>query len=298
MVVPHPKRKKEKKKAPRWNQRNFITEVLIPSFFVRKSGVEHRPVFPALKGGQIALTWIGHASFLIQTPLHNILVDPNWANWLIVIKRLKRAGLSIEDLPNIDLVLITHAHFDHLNRRTLRAIAARQPIVVPSGVASLVHGLGFEHVHEMNWWDEWTYRDLKITFTPAKHWGARVLHDQHRGYGGFCIEFEGRQIYHCGDSAYFSGFSEIGRRLAPEIALLPIGAYEQPSGRDVHMGPEEAVKAVHELKSKTFVPMHFGTYRMSYEPMHEPAQRLMLAGSNAGVLQQIRFLIEGMPQVF
>jgi L-ascorbate metabolism protein UlaG (beta-lactamase superfamily) len=298
MVVPHPKRKKEKKTATRWNERNFITEVLIPSLFVRKTGMEHRPVFPALAPGQVALTWIGHASFLIQTPLHNILVDPNWANWLIVIKRLKRAGLSIDDLPNIDLVLITHAHFDHLNRRTLRAVAARQPIVVPSGVASLVHDLGFEKVQEMNWWDEWEYRDLKITFTPAKHWGARVLHDQHRGYGGYVIGFEGRRIYHCGDSAYFSGFREIGRRLAPEIALLPIGAYEPPSFRDVHMGPEEAVQAFHELKAKIFVPMHFGTYRMSYEPMHEPAQRLMLAGSNAGVLQNIRFLVEGMPQVF
>ena len=296
MVAPSPKRKRRAKKAGRWNE--FITEVLIPSFFVRKSGVEHRPVFPSLAPGQIGITWIGHASFLIQTPRHNILVDPNWANWLIVIKRLKRAGLSIDDLPNIDLVLITHAHFDHLNRRTLRAVASRQPIVVPSGVTSLVHDLGFEKVREMNWWDEWSYRDLKITFTPAKHWGARVLHDQHRGYGGFVIEFEGRQVYHCGDSAYFSGFSEIGRRLAPEIALLPIGAYEPPSGRDVHMGPEQAVQAFHELKSKIFVPMHFGTYRMSYEPMHEPAQRLMVAGNKAGILQNIRFLIEGMPQVF
>ena len=298
MVALNPKQKKEQKTATRWTQRNFITEVLIPSFFARKSGVENHPVFPKLRPGQVAITWIGHASFLVQTPRHNILIDPNWANWLIVIKRLKRAGLSIDDLPNIDLVLITHAHFDHLNRRTLRAVAARQPIVVPSGVASLVYDLGFEKVQEMNWWDEWEYRGLKITFTPAKHWGARVLHDRHRGYGGFVIGFEGRRIYHCGDSAYFSGFREIGRRLAPEIALLPIGAYEPPSFRDVHMGPEQAVQAFHELKAKTFVPMHFGTYRMSYEPMHEPAQRLMLAGSKAGVLQNIRFLIEGMPQVF
>ena len=296
MVVSSPKKKKNK--ATRWNQRNFITEVLIPSLFVRKSGVENRPVFPKLQPGQIGLTWIGHASFLIQTPKHNILVDPNWANWLVVIKRLKRAGLSIEDLPNIDLVLITHAHFDHLNRKTLRAIAARQPIVVPSGVTNLVYDLGFEKVQEMNWWDEWSYRDLKITFTPAKHWGARVLHDQHRGYGGYVIEFEGRRIYHCGDSAYFPGFKEIGKKLAPEIALLPIGAYEPPSFRDVHMGPEQAVQAFHELKSKTMVPMHFGTYRLSYEPMHEPAQRLMLAGNEAGCLQQIRFLVEGMPAVF
>jgi len=298
MVVPHAKRKKEKKKATRWNERNFITEVFIPSLFTRKTGVQHRPIFPTLQLGQLALTWIGHASFLIQTPKHNILIDPNWANWLVVIRRLKRAGLAIHDLPNIDLVLITHAHFDHLNRRTLRAVAELQPIVVPSGVDNLVHDLGFERVHEMNWWDEWNYEGLKITFTPAKHWGARVLHDSHRGYGGYVMEYEGRTIYHCGDSAYFDGFKEIGERLAPEIALMPIGAYEPPSFRDVHMGPEQAIRAFLELKSKTFVPMHFGTYRLSYEPLHEPPERLKLAASAEGVLQNIRFLEEGMPQIF
>jgi L-ascorbate metabolism protein UlaG (beta-lactamase superfamily) len=298
MAVPHPKHKTEKRKATRWNERNFITEVLIPSLFARKTGVQHRPVFPTLQAGQLALTWIGHASFLIQTPRHNILIDPNWANWLIVIRRLKRAGLAIHELPDISLVLITHAHFDHLNRRTLRIVAERQPIVVPEGVTNLVHDLGFERVHEMKWWDEWEHDDLKIIFTPAKHWGARVLHDSHRGYGGFVIEFEGRRIYHCGDSAYFPGFKEIGQRLNPEIALLPIGAYEPPSFRDVHMGPEEAVRAFMELKAKTFVPMHFGTYRLSYEPMHEPAQRLMRAGAEAGILPNIRFLVEGLPQIF
>ena len=298
MVTPHPKPKKEKKKSPRWNERNFITEVLIPSLFVKRSGVQHRPVFPKLQKGQISLTWIGHASFLIQTPRHNILVDPNWANWLIVIRRLKRAGISIHDLPNIDLVLITHAHFDHLNRRSLAAVAAQQPIVVPEGVSNLVHDLGFERVHEMNWWDAWEYEGLKIIFTPAKHWGARVLHDKHRGYGGYCIEYEGRQIYHCGDSAYFPGFKEIGKRLAPEIALLPIGAYDPPSGRDHHMGPEQAVQAFTELHSKTLVPMHFGTYRLSYEPMHEPEERLKLAGAHHNCLHQIHFLTEGMPRVF
>ena len=298
MVVPHSKPKLQKEKKPRWNERNFITEVLIPSLFVPRSGRQHRPVFPQLTKGQLALTWIGHASFLLQTPRHNILIDPNWANWLIVIRRLKRAGMAIHDLPNIDLVLITHAHFDHLNRRTLRTIAEEQPIVVPDGVTNLVHDLGFEHVHEMNWWDEWRYEGLKITFTPAKHWGARVLHDQHRGYGGFVIEYEGRSVYHCGDSAYFDGFKEIGHKLAPEISLMPIGAYDPPSGRDVHMGPEEAVQAFKELRSQVFVPMHFGTYRMSYEPMHEPEERLKIAGAQAGLLGHIRFMVEGLPQIF
>lgn len=272
--------------------------MLIPSLFSRKEGEEIHPIFPKLKKGQICITWIGHASFLIQTPRHNILIDPNWANWLIVIRRLRRAGLAIEDLPNIDLVLITHAHFDHLNRRSLRQVAARQPIIVPHGVGNLVHDLGFEQVHEMNWWDEWHYRGLKITFTPAKHWGARVLTDRHRGYGGYCLEFEGRTVYHVGDSAYFKGFAEIGQRLAPEIALMPIGAYEPPSFRDVHIGPEQAVTAFEELRSQVMVPMHFGTYRLSYEQPHEPAQRLLMTASRRKILSKIRFLIEGMPQTF
>jgi L-ascorbate metabolism protein UlaG (beta-lactamase superfamily) len=285
-------------KPRQWHKRNFITEVLLPSLFTRKTGLTHQPIFPKLKGDQIALTWIGHASFLLQTPEHNILIDPNWANWLVVIRRLKRAGIAIHDLPNISLVLITHAHFDHLNRRTLRQVAEQQPIAVPSGVKSLVQDLGFEHVLEMDWWDTWELKNLKITFTPAKHWGARMLIDKHRGYGGYCIEYKGRRIYHAGDSTYFPGFKEIGERLAPEITLMPIGAYEPPSFRDVHITPEQAVTAFQELKSKVMIPMHWGTYRLSYEPMHEPAQRLLLAGAKAGILSQIKFLVEGMPQVF
>ena len=286
------------RKARPGRGKNFITEVLLPSLFSRKSGTRHQPIFPKVEPGQVCLTWIGHASFLIQTDKHNILVDPNWANWMLVIRRLRHAGLSISDLPNIDLVLITHAHFDHLNRGSLRQIAARQPIVVPSGVGNLVHDLGFEKVHEMNWWDTWTFRGLKITFTPAKHWGARVLTDRHRGYGGYCIEYQGRSVFHCGDTAYFPGLAEIGERLKPEIALMPIGAYENPSKRDVHIGPEQAVIALRDLQAKTMIPMHFGTYRLSFEPLHEPAHRLLVAAAQAGVTQRIKFLFEGMPQIF
>jgi L-ascorbate metabolism protein UlaG (beta-lactamase superfamily) len=279
---------------------NFITEILLPSLLQRRAGRKraHSPVFPPIQPGQICLTWIGHASFLLQTHRHNILIDPNWANWLLVVRRIKHAGFEIHHLPNIDLVLITHAHFDHLNRRTLRQIAERQPIVVPRGVSNLVHGLGFEHVHEMDWWDRWEWNDLHLTFTPAKHWGARRLVDRHRGYGGFLIRHGKRSVYACGDSAWFDGFTLIGARLRPEIALLPIGAYENPSGRDHHMSPEQAIHAFLALRARTLIPMHFGTYRLSYEPMHEPPQRLLRAAADAGILPKVQFLIEGLPRVF
>ena len=126
-----------------WHRRNFLTEVLIPSLFTKRSGVHVPPVFPEVRKGEICITWIGHASFLIQTHEVNILIDPLWSKWLKVVKRLKQPGFEIHHLPEIDFVLVTHAHFDHLDRRTLRRVAADQPIVVPIGVGNLVHDLGF-----------------------------------------------------------------------------------------------------------------------------------------------------------
>lgn len=284
----------------RWHERNFVTEVLLPSLFKRKSGTrpDEPPVFPSLSPGQLCLTWIGHASFLIQSHTTNILVDPNWANWLFVIRRLRHAGLTSDQLPNIDLVLITHAHFDHLSRGSLRQVAHKQPIVVPHGVGNLVHNLGFRKVHELKWWDEVKFPGIRVTFVPARHWGARTITDRHRNYGGYVIQLgkKKRTVYHCGDSAYFDGFKEIGRRLSPEISLLPIGSYQSPSFREHHMSPEQALKAFVELRSQTFIPMHWGTYPLSYEASHEPPQRLMKAAAKAGLLSQVRFLVEGMPQ--
>jgi L-ascorbate metabolism protein UlaG (beta-lactamase superfamily) len=260
-----------------WHKRNFLTSVLIPSLFVKRAGdhVPQAPQFPKILPGEICITWIGHASFLIQTHQVNVLIDPNWSKWLKVIKRLKQPGFEIHHLPSIDFVLVTHAHFDHLDRRTLRRVAADQPIVVPMGVGNLVHDLGFHIVHELDYWQTVELGPLKISLTPCHHWGARFLADLHRDFGGFLIEANNRTIFHCGDSAYFPGFKEIGERYPVEIALLPIGAYEPPTGRQVHMNPEEAVKAFLELGAKTLIPMHYGTFRLGFEPLHEPPQRLL-----------------------
>ena len=281
-----------------WHKRNYLAEVIIPSMFTRRYGKKLKPVFPELVAGEICITWIGHASFLIQTPEHSILVDPNWAKWLKVIKRIRQPGMEIHDLPAIDLVLVTHAHFDHLDRKTLRAVASDQPVVVPEHVGGLVHGLGFRHVQELRCWEHFELGSLKITLTPARHWGARIIHDNHRGFGGFHVEYAGRSVFHCGDSAYFDGFREIGERLPVEIALLPIGAYDAPTKRDVHMNPEQALRAFVELNAHTMIPMHFGTFRLSYEPLHEPPQRLMDHANALHLADRICFLSEGEPKVF
>ncbi len=282
-----------------WHKRNFFTEVLIPSLFTRRAGEpDGTSTLPPLQEGEIGVTWIGHASFLIRTFQSNLLIDPNWARWLKVIKRIRHPGLALHDLPSIELVMVTHAHFDHLDRRTLRSIAEDQPIVVPFEVGNLVHDLGFRSVHELHYWEAFEYGTARITLTPCHHWGARVLHDSHRGFGGYIIEIGGKTIYHCGDTAYFDGFREIGKRFRIDLALLPIGAYDPPSGREVHMNPEEAITAFLELGAERMVPMHYGSFRLSYEPPEEPVERLRAAARRHGVEERVTILTEGEPLVF
>ena len=166
-------------------------------------------------------------------------------------------------------------------------------VVVPSGVEDLVARLGFARVHTMTWWQQTTVAGLEVTMTPAQHWGARLFHDTHRGFGGYVLRGGGSRVYHSGDTAYFDGFREIGRRLNPEVALLPIGAYFPDSYRAVHTSPEEALRAFVELGAEVMVPMHFGTFRLGREPMEEPPVRLMEEARRLGLEERVRILQEG-----
>jgi L-ascorbate metabolism protein UlaG (beta-lactamase superfamily) len=284
--------------ARHFNPATFFRELVWKALLTPRYGEPQRPVFPKLKQGEVAITWIGHASFLIQFTDLNVLIDPNFANWLFLLKRIKRAGFKLKDLPPIDVVLLTHAHFDHFHKPTLRKLPHPKIGVMPWGVGDLAHDLGFVRVLELQWWESFSQGGWKVTFTPSKHWGARTLGDSHRGYGGFVLEHQGRKIYHAGDSAYFEGFKEIGRRLAPEIALLPIGAYHPETFRRVHMGPDEAVKAFKELGSRWFVPMHYGTFKLSFEDLAEPPRWLREIAARENLTQKLRILDEGVPVVF
>lgn len=293
-----PRSFKELTPTKAFNPRTFFYEMVWKPWVTRRTGEYRQPEYPDLQEGQLALTWIGHASFLIQFTNLNALVDPNFANWLFWQKRVRRAGLKIKDLPQVDLVMLTHAHFDHFHKPTLRKLPSPKIAVVPWGVGDLARGLGFSRIVELEWWESFTHGDWKVTFTPAKHWGARVLHDEHRGFGGFVLEHQGRRIYHAGDTAYFSGFEEIGKRCCPEIALLPIGAYYPDSFREVHMGPDEAHQSFVELGAEWMVPMHFGAFKLSFEDMDEPPRWLREIAKEAGMSEQVRILDEGYPTVF
>ena len=205
-------------------------------------------------------------------------------------------------MPEIDVVLLTHAHMDHLNRPTLRRVVratrratGRAPIaIVPKGVEDLVSTLGFSEVRSLEWWQETQAAGLKITLTPAKHWGARMISDVHRLFGGYVIEdASGHRVYHSGDTAYFDGFAEIGRRLHPQTALLPIGAYFPDSYRAVHTNPEAALQACVDLGAETMVPMHYGTFPLGREPMEEPPVRLMEDARRRGLQDRVKILGEG-----
>nr|WP_306469841.1 MBL fold metallo-hydrolase [Oscillatoria laete-virens] len=271
---------------------------MLPALFTKRHGHPRKLRTLRLGPKDIAITWIGHASFLIQTRTDNILIDPLYANWILGVKRLKKPGLDLRDLPPSNLVLVTHAHFDHLHPRTLRRVACGQPIVVPEHCGGLVSRMKFGSVIEMKWWETQDFGGLKVTFTPAKHWGARTLVDGHRAFGGFVIEYQGRRVFHSGDSAYFHGYKEIGQKLRPDIALIPIGAYETISGRDNHIGPEDAVRAFEDLGADWFIPMHYGTFRLGHEPIEEPLQRLFKAALKHAVASRIRILDPGKAEVF
>lgn len=293
-----PRSFKEVTPTAAFSPRAYFKEMVWKALVTRRRGRSRQPVFPRLAHGQVAITWIGHASFLIQFTDLNVLIDPNFANWLFLMKRQKWAGFHMRDLPHADLVLLTHAHFDHFHKPTLRRLPSPRLAVVPWGVRDLTRGLGFDRVIELEWWERFARGGLEVTFTPSKHWGARVLRDHHRGYGGFLLEYQGRRIYHAGDSAYFDGFRTIGERCAPEIALLPIGAYYPESFRRVHMGPEDAVKGFRDLRAKWLVPMHYGSFRLSFEDMDEPPQRLQALIAQAGLGRHLRILEEGLPEIF
>ena len=293
-----PRTFKELTPSNHFNPRTFFYEMVWKALLTRRTGQHKRPTYPRLAEGKVAITWIGHASFLVQFNDLNVLIDPNFANWLFLLKRVKRAGLKIRDLPPIDLVLLTHAHFDHFHKPTLRKLPEPKIGVMPWGVGDLARGLGFGRIIELQTWESFSSAAWKVTLTPAKHWGARTLHDDHRGYGGFLLEHQGRRIYHAGDSAYFDGFKEIGQRCRPEIALLPIGAYYPDSFRQVHMGPDEAMRVFHDLGAEWFIPMHFGSFKLSFESIDEPPAWLQEIAKKEGKLHHVKILEEGVPTVF
>jgi len=230
---------------------------------------------PPAPGEGARLTWLGHASWLVQLDGVSLLVDPVLRDTIGgVIRRNVPPGVPVEQLPPITASLVSHNHYDHLDLPTLKQVGA--PIVTGLGHAPIFRGSRLA-VTELDWWQSTKVGPVTVHFVPSQHWSRRGLNDINEMlWGGFVLEGSSARVFHSGDTAYFEGFKEIGRRYPGlDAALLPIGAYDPPwfMSRQ-HMGPEEAVQAFEDLGAARFLAMHWGTFKLTDEPLDEPPRRL------------------------
>lgn len=237
------------------------------------------PVALANNHTKLSITWIGHSTFLIQLNGLNILTDPVWANRMGVQKRMTKPGLTLDELPPIDVVLISHGHYDHLHFSTIKQLKGNITFFVPIGLKSLFKKKGYKQVVEANWWESFIYAGKGFHFVPAQHWTRRSIFDTNTSHwGGWIVEDPetNRSVYFVGDTGYFKGFKAIEEKHDIDIVLMPIGAYEPEYFMSVsHINPEDAVKAFLELKGNHFVPMHYGAYRLADDTGPEALDRLL-----------------------
>lgn len=236
------------------------------------------------------ITWVGHSTFFIQINGLNMLTDPVWAKRMGVQKRLTEPGIPIQELPEIDVIFISHGHYDHLDFSSIRKLKGSPTFYVPIGLKSAFTRRGFKKVVEANWWDSFEHEGQKFTFVPAQHWTRRSLGDINTSHwGGWIIENQLTQssVYFVGDTGYFRGFQEIATRFDIDIVLMPIGAYEPEwFMADSHINPEDSIKAFIELSGNLFIPMHYGAYRLADDTGPEALERLYKEWDRQGLDEQ------------
>ena len=225
------------------------------------------------------ITWIGHSSFFIQMSGLNILTDPVWAKRMGFAKRLVEPGIFSDELPVIDVVLISHNHYDHLDIPSLKKLRGSPVFFVPKAMKVFFQKRGFKNVEEFDWWSKKQVKNTIFSFVPAQHWSKRTLWDTNKSlWGGWVIysnQPETKCIYFVGDSGYFEGFKEIGKKFDIEYILAPIGAYEPEWLTYIqHISPEEAVQAFIDSGAKKFIQMHYDAFRLSDESSFEALERL------------------------
>jgi L-ascorbate metabolism protein UlaG (beta-lactamase superfamily) len=245
---------------------------------VAATAVAHPPA------GTVAVTFVGHATVMITSPQARLLTDPLLDNSLWGLRRARAAGLHDGDRDDVDLVLISHAHRDHLRPSSLRRLSRDARVVVPPRCADLLARLRFADVVELGPGQSLRHRDLEITAVPVRHSGVRGLGDlARRGATGYIVRSQGTTVYFAGDTGYFSGFAEIGRRFRPDVALLPIAGYEPASFRDEHMSPLDALYAFEDLGARVFIPITHGSFPLSYEPLEAPLEWLRQLARSRGL---------------
>jgi len=242
----------------------------------------------------LSVTFVNHASLLIQLDGVNILTDPIFSeraspSQIVGPARVHQPGVAFEDLPPIDVILISHNHYDHLDEGTLRRFAAmeRQPLVVAGlGNGTLFESFGLTRYKDLDWEESVGYGSVQFTFTECRHRSGRGITDQMKTlWGAFALHSESGSVYFGGDSGYGAHFKATGDKHGPfSLALLPIGAYEPRwFMADVHVNPREAVQAHLDLRAERSIGMHFGTFQLTYEAIDQPVTDLVAARAELGV---------------
>lgn len=249
-----------------------------------------------LPDGEFAATFVGHATFLLRIGSAAFLFDPVWYDragpfGIFGPKRVRRPALPLDRVPDLAAILVSHNHYDHMDYGTLRALEQRlgAPVLTGLGNEHYLGRAGVAAAKTLDWWEEHRLEDgTRIVYVPAQHASARGLRDRYRAlWGGFVVERDGIRVYFAADTAYCGVFREIRRRLGvPDLALLPIGSYDPRwFMRAVHMNPEEAVQAHLDLEARRSIAMHFGTFRLTEEPVGEPAARLERERAARGIAE-------------
>lgn len=250
------------------------------------------------------LTWIGHATFLLQLGGVNILTDPHLTERASPLsfagpKRVTPPGLTFEQLPHVDAVVISHNHYDHLDRGTVQRLAAQAGgpprFFVPLGLKAWMAGEGIQNVTELDWWQASELDGVRFTLAPVQHWSARSLNDRNETlWGGWVVEHPQFRFFFAGDTGYSADFKDIGARFGSfDLAALPIGAYEPRWFMQVmHINPEEAVQIHRDLRARHSVAMHWGTFVLTDEMLDEPPRKLAEARAAAGISPEAFFLMQ------
>jgi N-acyl-phosphatidylethanolamine-hydrolysing phospholipase D len=284
----------EFRRAGAWTRFAFIARrALSPSQTIDLPRVENDGRALRENTSAPTVTWIGHATILVQLEGVNLLTDPHWAERASPLswagpRRLQPPGVRFEDLPPIHLVAISHDHYDHLNLDTVQRLAAsHDPIfVVPLGLKAWLEANGITRVVELDWWSTFDHRGLRLVCVPAQHFSQRSLWDANtRLWASWAVIGSSRRLYFSGDTGYFGGFAEAGQRLGSfDLAAMAIGAYEPPEiMRAVHLTPEQAVQAAVDLRARTLLGIHWGTFDLADEPIDEPPRRMLAEAERRGI---------------